>query len=114
MLLRQSGQKVRTVVSDQPPEKGYKPSVDMLFRSAASVYGKNVVAIILTGMGVDGTQGAAILKRAGALIIAQDEATSVVWGMPGSVKAAGHADKVLPLDKIPDALIAMMLSRTPE
>jgi two-component system chemotaxis response regulator CheB len=114
MLLRRGGHTVRTVVSDQPPEKGCKPSVDILFRSGASVYGENVVAIILTGMGVDGTQGAAILKRAGALVIAQDEETSVVWGMPGSVKASGHADRILPLDQIPDTLIAMMLGRTPE
>jgi two-component system chemotaxis response regulator CheB len=109
MLVEKRRRTVRTVVNNGPPEKGCKPSVDILFRSGATVYGKGVVAIVLTGMGVDGTKGAEILKRAGAFVIAQDEETSVVWGMPGSVQASGNVDRVLPLDKIPDALFAMML-----
>jgi two-component system chemotaxis response regulator CheB len=110
MLLIKRHQTIRTVVNNQAPEKGCKPSVNILFRSGATVYGKDIIAIVLTGMGVDGTEGARILKRAGAFIIAQDEETSVVWGMPGSVEASGNADIVLPLDKIPQAIIAMMLS----
>ena len=108
MLLIKRHKNVRTVVGNQPPENGCKPSVDILFRSGATVYGKNIVAIVLTGMGVDGTKGSGILKRAGASIIVQDDKTSVVWGMPGSVEAAGNADKVLPLDKIPYAVVSMM------
>ena len=87
-----------------------QPSVNILFRSGAIVYGKDIIAIVLTGMGVDGTEGSRILKRAGAFVIVQDNATSVVWGMPGSVEAAGNANIVLPLDKIPQAIIAMMLN----
>lgn len=109
MLLMKWRQTVRTVINDQPPEKGCKPSVDILFRSGATVYGRDVIAIILTGMGVDGTAGARVLKRAGAYVIAQNEATSVVWGMPGSAQASGNVDKILPLDKIPSNIIAMTL-----
>lgn len=108
MLLIKRHKTVRTVVGNQPPENGCKPSVDILFRSGATVYGKDIIAIVLTGMGVDGTKGSGILKRAGASIIVQDDKTSVVWGMPGSVKASGNADKVLPLNKIPYAVVAMM------
>lgn len=108
MLVEKRGRSVRTVLNNGPSEKGCKPSVDILFRSGATVYGKDVIAIVLTGMGVDGTKGAEILKRAGAFVIAQDQQTSVVWGMPGSVQASGNVDRVLPLDKIPNALFAMM------
>lgn len=114
MLLRDSDGTIRIAVNDQPPEKGCKPSVDVLFRSAATVYGKGVIAIILTGMGVDGTRGAAVLKRAGAFVIAQDKETSVVWGMPGSVEASGNVDTVLPLGRIPHAVIARMLKSNSE
>jgi two-component system chemotaxis response regulator CheB len=114
MLFKKSDQTVSIVVNDLPPEKGCKPSVDILFRSAATVYGKDVIGIILTGMGVDGTKGAAALKRAGASIIVQDEKTSVVWGMPGSVEASGNVDMVLPLNRIPQAVVARMVKLRPE
>lgn len=91
-------------VNDNPPENALRPNVDVMFRSAAQVWGGNVVAVILTGMGADGTKGLAPLKRAGAPVIVQDEATSVVWGMPGSAAAAGLADQVLALEAIPDAV----------
>ena len=93
-----------TVVNDQPPVNGCRPSVDILFKSGATIYGRDAVAVILTGMGADGTEGARILKRTGAVIIAQDEATSVVWGMPGSACASGNVDQVMPLGDIPVAL----------
>jgi len=88
--------------------------VDILFRSAATVYERDVIAIVLTGMGVDGTKGSAVLKRAGAFIVAQDEETSVVWGMPGSVEASGNVDTVLPLSRIPHAVVARMLKSLSE
>ncbi|MCP4107042.1 MAG: chemotaxis response regulator protein-glutamate methylesterase [Desulfobacteraceae bacterium] len=108
MLVRQNNGKIVTVVNMQPPEKGCRPSADVLFRSAAAVYGNRAVAIILTGMGTDGTKGAGTLKRAGAYVIAQDEETSVVWGMPGSAEASGNVDAVLPLGKIPDSVYALI------
>ncbi|MDM8550983.1 chemotaxis response regulator protein-glutamate methylesterase [Desulfobacterales bacterium HSG2] len=104
MLLRREDDNVRIVINKRPPEKGCRPSVDILFRSAATVYDGNLIAVILTGMGVDGTKGAGILKRAGAYIIAQDQESSVVWGMPGSAEASGNVDKVIPLGKIPEAV----------
>lgn len=102
MLLRRSGGRVKAVINDQPPEKNYRPSVNVLFRSALSAYNGNVISIILTGMGDDGTRGVAALKRAGAYVIAQDDASSVVWGMPGSAVKSGNVDRVLPLGEIPD------------
>jgi len=91
-------------VNENPPENALRPNVDVMFRSAAQVWAGNVVAVILTGMGADGTKGLAPLKGAGASVIVQDEATSVVWGMPGAAVAAGLADQVLPLEAIADAV----------
>ncbi len=83
-----------------PKENFCRPSVDVLFRSIASVYGARTLAVILTGMGQDGVKECDTLRRLGARIFVQDEATSVVWGMPGFVARAGLADKILPLDQI--------------
>ena len=91
-------------VNENPPENGLRPNVDVMFRSAAQVWQGHVVAVVLTGMGADGTKGLGPLKRAGAPVIVQDETTSVVWGMPGAVVAAGLADQVLPLEAIPEAV----------
>lgn len=87
-------------LNDGPPESFCRPAVDVLFREASSVFGGAIVATVLTGMGSDGTNGARSLIKAGATIIAQDEATSIVWGMPGSIVKAGLAHEVLPLDAI--------------
>lgn len=92
-------------LNDSPPENNCKPSVDVLFRSAGLVYGGNILAIILTGMGNDGTKGLKPLKRKGGHVILQDEKTSVVWGMPGTAFEAGLGDEILPLDKIADAAV---------
>jgi two-component system chemotaxis response regulator CheB len=93
-----------TGLNDQPPENGCRPAVDVLFRSAASKYGGDALALVLTGMGSDGTKGLAPLQRAGAHILVQDEASSVVWGMPGSAVAAGRVHEILPLEKIAEAV----------
>ncbi len=77
-----------------------RPAVDALFTSAGEVYGGAVIAVILTGMGQDGLRGSEILKAQGATVLAQDEASCVVWGMPGAVVNAGLADRVLPLDEV--------------
>jgi two-component system chemotaxis response regulator CheB len=70
--------------------------VDVLFRSVAQAYGANVLGVVLTGMGADGTRGSSCIREAGGEVIVQDEASSVVWGMPGSV-VASQADRVYPL-----------------
>ena len=89
-----------TSISDAPPENFCKPSVDVLFRSAASTFGGKCIAVILTGMGNDGTAGLRPLKRKGVPVVIQDEKTCVVWGMPGSAFRSGLTDFVLPLNEI--------------
>ena len=108
LLIRPGENGATTVINRQPPESGSRPSADVLFRSAATVFGSRLAALILTGMGSDGTKGAAAIKRAGGRVIAQDEATSVVWGMPGSAAAAGHVDGVMPLDRMADAVVRLV------
>ena len=88
------------VLDDSAPVHYCRPAVDPLFASAAEVWGSWNLALILTGMGTDGTDGAAEVIKAGGSVIAQDGATSVVWGMPGHAVAAGHCSAVLPLDQI--------------
>jgi two-component system, chemotaxis family, protein-glutamate methylesterase/glutaminase len=100
MVLRRHGNGVVVALNDQPPENGCRPSVDVLFRSVVDAYPGAAIAVVLTGMGTDGARGLGPLKRGGAYVIAQDEPTSVVWGMPGAAVATGHVDEVLPLDAI--------------
>jgi two-component system chemotaxis response regulator CheB len=90
-----------------PPLNSCRPAVDALFTSVGDVYGGAVVAAILTGMGQDGLRGTEILKARGASVIAQDEASSVVWGMPGAVVNAGLADRVVPLDQVVPEILRM-------
>jgi two-component system chemotaxis response regulator CheB len=91
-------------LTDNPPENNCKPSVDVLFRSAADVYGNKLLAIIMTGMGNDGAKSMMALKRAGAVIIAQDKESSVVWGMPESAIQTGCVDYVVSLNKIAEII----------
>lgn len=112
MSLRQSVSGGVEVVIDQgPPENSCRPAVDVLFRSVAAVYGPRSLGVVLTGMGQDGMLGARQLAAAGADVIAQDEATSVVWGMPGAVVGDGLASDVLPIDQIA-ATITRRVRRT--
>jgi len=83
-----------------PRENFCRPSVDVLFRSAAEIFGDRTLAVVLTGMGQDGLKGCEMLRNMGARIYVQDEASSVVWGMPGLIARAGLADKIVPLDQI--------------
>lgn len=87
-------------LSDDPPENFCKPSVDVLFRSAAKSYGEQVIGVVLTGMGSDGLAGSRAIVAAGGMVIAQDAASSTVWGMPRSVVNEGLAHLVLSVDKI--------------
>ena len=89
----------------EPPENSCRPAADVLFRSVVATCGSRVLAVVLTGMGQDGLRGCELVHEAGGQIIVQDEATSVVWGMPGYVAQAGLAQRVLPLEQIaPDML----------
>ena len=86
-------------------ENSCRPAVDVLFRSVAQTYGANVLAVVLTGMGADGTRGAAVVREAGGEVIVQDEASSAVWGMPGNVIAANLADRIFALSDIAPELV---------
>jgi two-component system chemotaxis response regulator CheB len=97
LLVRRAGPAVRLALNQEPPVNSCRPSADVLFRSAAEVYGPGVLAVVLTGMGQDGLQGCECVRAAGGQVIVQDEASSVVWSMPGAVARAGLADQVLPL-----------------
>jgi len=93
-------QKARLRLHQEPPENFCRPAVDPLFRSVARVYGSRVLALVLTGMGQDGLEGARSVRGAGGLVWAQDESTSVVWGMPGAVVKGGIAHGVYPLGRL--------------
>ena len=97
MVVRSDNGVARIGLSESPPEKGCRPAANVLLRSAASVYGSRLATAILTGMGDDGADGVRIVKRAGGYVIAQDEASSVVWGMPRAAAETGAVDEVLPL-----------------
>ncbi|HWZ55088.1 MAG TPA: CheB methylesterase domain-containing protein [Verrucomicrobiae bacterium] len=100
MVVQEENHKVSLRTHQGPRENFCRPSVDVLFRSVAASYGAGALGVILTGMGQDGLKGCEALCAAGASVIAQDEATSVVWGMPGFVARAGLAEKILPIDQI--------------
>lgn len=87
-------------LNQEPPENYCRPAVDPMFRSAAKIYGSGVLAVILTGMGQDGAQGCEVVAKVGGRFIAQDEASSVVWGMPGAAAATGLAEAIMPLVEI--------------
>jgi two-component system chemotaxis response regulator CheB len=105
MLLQRSGARYYVAVKEGPLVSRHRPSVDVLFRSAAQAAGANALGIIMTGMGDDGARGLKEMHDAGAQTIAQDEATSVVFGMPKEAIALGAADKVLPLSLLPTEII---------
>lgn len=100
-------------INDGPPVNFCRPAVDPLFSSAAQIYSSACLAVVLTGMGHDGRDGAADVVAHGGTVIAQDEPTSVVWGMPGAVTQAGLASFVLPLDRIGPAVGSLMEGRCP-
>jgi len=103
-----NGGGVRVSLDQSPPLNSCRPAADALFTSIGEVYGGAVIAVILTGMGQDGLRGTEILKAQGASVLAQDEASSVVWGMPGAVVNAGLANRVLPLDQVVPEILRMV------
>jgi two-component system, chemotaxis family, protein-glutamate methylesterase/glutaminase len=105
LVLRRRGPAVVAGLDSGPPENSCRPSADVLFRSATTVYGGHLLGLVLTGMGYDGRRGSEHLASLGARVLVQDEATSVVWGMPGAVVQSGLADEVLPLDRLAGAIV---------
>jgi two-component system chemotaxis response regulator CheB len=105
MRVRKTGARATVTLDQSAPENSCRPAVDVMLHSVAEVYGDAAICAILTGMGQDGLRGAQMLKANGARVIAQDENSSVVWGMPGAVVTAGLADSVVPLeDVVPEIL----------
>lgn len=100
LLVERDGTTLRLRTNQQPQENSCRPSVDVLFRSVAELCGENALAVVMTGMGHDGLGGCERIRAAGGQVIIQDEASSVVWGMPGAVAKAGLADQVVPLDQL--------------
>jgi two-component system, chemotaxis family, protein-glutamate methylesterase/glutaminase len=105
MLLKRSGARYYVEIKEGPLVSRHRPSVDVLFRSAARYAGKNAIGVILTGMGDDGAKGMLEMKEQGAFNIAQDEATSIVFGMPNEAIKLDAVDKILPLEKICDTIL---------
>lgn len=110
MTVARKGQEVTLAMNQNPPENCCRPAVDVLFRSVARTYGDTALGVVLTGMGADGTIGARALREAGAEVFVQDEASSVVWGMPGSVVAARQADRICPLQSIAGEIVGRVLA----
>ena len=106
LLVRRDGARYVCQISDTEPVNRHKPSVDVLFRSVSECAGPNAVGMILTGMGDDGARGLKLMRDAGAHTLGQDEASSVVWGMPGSAHRIGAVERVLPLREMADAALA--------
>lgn len=111
MAIDSSEGPARIRLSSDALENGCRPSVDVLFRSAASRWGARTLAVVLTGMGTDGARGAVQIAEAGGRVIAQDQASSVVWGMPSAVVAAGIGCTVLPLQQIAATIAAQVRRR---
>ncbi|MCG3110459.1 MAG: chemotaxis response regulator protein-glutamate methylesterase [Candidatus Manganitrophus sp. SB1] len=111
MAVRQKEGRVFLAMNQEPPVNYCRPSVDVLFRSVAEVYREETLGIIMTGMGQDGLNGIRAMKSKGAIIFAQDQASSVVWGMPSFVVREGLADCVLPLDEMRGAIEDCVMKR---
>lgn len=113
MMLRRSGARYSVQVKAGPPVSRHRPSVNVLFRSVAKHAAGNAVGVILTGMGDDGAKGLLEMKEAGAYTIAQDEQSSVVWGMPGVATKIGAANHIRPLNEIPGAILGNLRAKQP-
>lgn len=109
MRLQKGGNRTHITLDRGEPEHSCRPSVDALLRSAAATFGAGTLAVILTGMGADGTRGCEVVRACGGFVIAQDRESSVVWGMPGLVVRSGCANAVLPLSAIAEAISQQVL-----
>ncbi len=109
MLLEDDGGKKVIRLTQDPPENFCRPSVDPMLRSLSKIYGPKLLVLILTGMGSDGQRGSEVVTAAGGAVVAQDEATSVVWGMPGAVASHGLCSAVLPLTEIGPQVLKLVM-----
>jgi two-component system chemotaxis response regulator CheB len=100
----------RIRLNKEPPENSCRPAVDVLFRSAAAL-GPGTLAVVLTGMGQDGLRGCESIRDAGGRVLAQDEASSVVWGMPGFIARAGLAEQLVPLSQVAHQITRLVMER---
>ena len=100
MVVKRAGTKILLELNQEPTENSCRPAIDVLFRSVAAAYGTHVLAVVLTGMGSDGLRGCQAIHHAGGRILVQDEASSVVWGMPKCVVQAGIAGEILSLEAL--------------
>lgn len=107
LLIKRDGARYICQLNDGPPVNRHKPSVEVMFRSVAQNVGSNAIGVMLTGMGADGAKAMKEMKEAGSVNIVQDEASSVVWGMPGEAFRQGAADYVVPLDKVAAQILAL-------
>ncbi len=98
----------QAIMNQNPPVHGVRPSVDVTLTSVVQLYGALTISVILTGMGHDGTNGCGLVRSAGGKVVAEDESTCVVWGMPRSVYEAGFVDQVVPLEKIADKIVQLV------
>jgi two-component system chemotaxis response regulator CheB len=112
MGIERDGTAYRVFTTEDPPENSCRPAADYLFRSVAANCGSRTLSVVLTGMGYDGREGVRALRNAGGVVLAQDEASSVVWGMPGAVVEANLADEVLPLDRMGERVVAAVMGRS--
>ncbi len=108
MVVQRSRRGVLLGTNEGAPENSCRPSADVLIRSVVDVYGGGTLGVVLTGMGRDGLRGCEEIREAGGWVLAQDEETSVVWGMPGAVAQAGLADRVLPLSQMMSEIDAVV------
>jgi two-component system chemotaxis response regulator CheB len=111
LLINRRGREGFVTLNQGPPENFCRPAVDVMFDSAASTYGASVLGVVLTGMGQDGYRGSRLIRQAGGNVIVQDEATSIVWGMPGMVAGAGLATQVLPLERVAGEIERLVMQR---
>jgi two-component system, chemotaxis family, protein-glutamate methylesterase/glutaminase len=111
MAVMRKGVDIVLALNQQPPENSCRPAVDVLFRSVAQTYGPNVLGVVMTGMGSDGARGACHIREAGGSVLVQDQATSVVWGMPGAVVSAGAAEGVYSLPDLSHEILRRVTGR---
>ena len=114
MTVEREGEAVRVHALKGRPENSCRPAVDVLFRSVAEVYGPHALGVVMTGMGEDGFRGCQQIRAAGGQVLVQDEASSVVWGMPGAVARAGIADQVVSLQDLPEEISRRVWCHRPE
>ena len=113
MIVQRTPRGLGIGIHDDPPVNSCRPSADVLFESVVSVFGSGVLAVVLSGMGKDGLAGCARVREVGGRALAQDEATSVVWGMPGVVVQAGLAEAVYPMEQMGPQIVRRVYERWP-